>query len=361
MAQNPEQLESSQPEHIHSSQGFDEETAKRGKELVNQFYILMKTAQIHDAGNVAVETHMGNCFQTLKELWQWNDEIHLRLDGDYLYIGDLKLRMDIDAFVSFTSLIDTFKQFQIGGLLFKKESSMEELRRFTYILVQADSSAEDPFEVIQEKIEKAGITNIQVDPYQEQTESFEEIVQDAKELAKSAYFRTMTAVAEVMDNMKLGQAVSVRRAKRVVQSLVDLLLEEESTLLGLTTLRSHDEYTHNHSVNVCILSMMVGQRLGYSKKKLTDLGIAGLFHDIGKAEIPPEILNKPTDFNEEEWKIMRMHPILGVKFIIRLKGINELTIRMVTGAFEHHMNYDLSGYPRMDTDWEVTLFLSSPG
>jgi HD-GYP domain-containing protein (c-di-GMP phosphodiesterase class II) len=158
-----------------------------------------------------------------------------------------------------------------------------------------------------------------------------------------------------MDNIKLGQAVSVKRAKRVVQSMVDLLLQEESTLLGLTTLRSHDEYTHHHSVNVCILSLAMGQRLGYPKKKLTELGVAALFHDMGKASISPEILNKPTDFTEEEWQIMRRHPILGVKYIIKLKGINEMTIRMVTGVFEHHLNYDLSGYPKLDTKWELSL------
>jgi HD-GYP domain-containing protein (c-di-GMP phosphodiesterase class II) len=159
-----------------------------------------------------------------------------------------------------------------------------------------------------------------------------------------------------MDNIKLGQAVSVKRAKRVVQGMVDLLLQEESTLLGLTTLRSHDEYTHHHSVNVCILSLAMGQRLGYPKKKLTELGIAALFHDMGKASIPTEILNKPTDFTEEEWQTMRRHPILGVKYIIKLKGINEMTIRMVAGAFEHHLNYDLSGYPKLGAKWELSLF-----
>ncbi|HTN43147.1 MAG TPA: HD-GYP domain-containing protein [Nitrospiria bacterium] len=356
MVHNPNQQEGPRSNRqLLSSRGFDEEMAKKGKELVNQFYILMKTAQIHEPTNVAMEAPIENILRTLRGIWQWRDDAYLRLEGDYLFLDELKLKMDIDGFTSFTSLIDALKQLQIGGILFKKGSTVDELKRFVYVLVQTDPNIEASYEGVTQRIKTMGIVNVEVDPFEEKKDSFDDILQDSKEMAKSTYFRTMTAVAEVMDNIKLGQAVSVKRAKRVVQGMVDLLLQEESTLLGLTTLRSHDEYTHHHSVNVCILSLTMGQRLGYAKKELTELGIAALFHDMGKASISPEILNKPTDFTEEEWQIMRRHPILGVKYVIKLKGVNEMTIRMVTGIFEHHLNYDSSGYPKLETKWELSL------
>jgi len=355
MPNDPKQTEQPITRQLLSSQGFDEETVKNGKELVNQFYIFMKTAKIHEPTNVAMETPVENVLRTLKGLWQWSEDVHLRLEGDYLFLDDHKLKMDIECFISFTSLIETLKELQIGGILFRRSTTADELRRFIYMLVQADPSIKEPFATVLEQMKVLGIAHIEVDPFEERKESFEDILRDSKAMAKSTYFRTMTAVSEVMDNIKLGQAVSVKRAKRVVQGMVDLLLQEESTLMGLTTLRSHDEYTHHHSVNVCILSLAMGQRLGYPKKKLTEMGIAALFHDMGKASISPEILNKPTDFTEEEWQIMRRHPILGVKYIIKLKGINDMTIRMVTGVFEHHLNYDLSGYPKLDTKWDLSL------
>src|SRR5581483_108792 len=117
---------------------------------------------------------------------------------------------------------------------------------------------------------------------------------DNRERAKKTYLNTVTAVSEVMESVKLRQAVSLKRAKRIVQSMVDLILQEDSTLLGLTNLRSHDEYTYNHSVNVCILALAIGQRLGYSKNRLSELGMAALFHDLGKYGIPLELVNKPT-------------------------------------------------------------------
>lgn len=355
MADSPDRTNPRKSKALLSSQGFDEEVASRGKDLVNQIYILTKTAQIHDPTNVALEAPIENAFNNLKELWRWSEEVYLRLEGDHFFLGDLKLKMDIDGFISFTSLMEIMKGLRIGGVLIRKTTTMDEIKRFVYLLVQTDPGTEEPFKTVKERMKKTGIANIEVDLYEEKKESFDEITRDTKEVAKGTYFRTMTAVAEVMDNVKMGQAVSVKRAKRVVQGMVDLLLQEESTLLGLTTLRSHDEYTHNHSVNVCILSLTVGQRLGYSKKRLTEIGVAALFHDMGKADIPLDILNKPADFTEDEWKIMRRHPIDGVKHTIKLKGVNEMTIRMVTGIFEHHLNYDQSGYPKLDTQWDLSL------
>jgi HD-GYP domain-containing protein (c-di-GMP phosphodiesterase class II) len=177
-----------------------------------------------------------------------------------------------------------------------------------------------------------------------------------KAVAKRTYFRTITAVAEVMESVKLKQAVGVKKSKRVVQGLVDMMLQDEMTLLGLTTLRSHDEYTYSHCVNVCILALAIGQRLGYERSHLSDLGIAALFHDVGKAEIPLDVLNKPTDFTPEEWDMIRRHPILGVKSLLRLKGLDEISTKIVIAGFEHHLNYDLSGYPRLATPRKLTLF-----
>src|SRR3989337_2392060 len=83
---------------------------------------------------------------------------------------------------------------------------------------------------------------------------------------------------------KLKHSVGIKKSKRLVQSMVDLMLKEESTLLGLTSLRAYDEYTYNHSVNVSILSIAIGQRLGYDRQEMSDLAMATLFHDIGKLD-----------------------------------------------------------------------------
>ena len=124
-------------------------------------------------------------------------------------------------------------------------------------------------------------------------------------------------------------------------------------MLGLTTLRCHDQYTHNHSVNVSLLSIALANRAGYPKVELADLGLAALFHDMGKSTIPLEVLNKPGEFTEDEWAMMRNHPTEGVLSLTQLRGITNLPARMAAASFEHHMNLDYSGYPKLEDTVET--------
>jgi HD-GYP domain-containing protein (c-di-GMP phosphodiesterase class II) len=133
------------------------------------------------------------------------------------------------------------------------------------------------------------------------------------------------------------------------------MMNDEASLLGLTTLRCHDQYTHNHSVNVALLSMALGNRAGYPKVELADLGLAALFHDLGKATIPMEVLNKPGEFTEEEWAMMRNHPTEGALSLAKMRGITNLPGRMASASFEHHMNLDFSGYPKLNVSWKLSM------
>jgi HD-GYP domain-containing protein (c-di-GMP phosphodiesterase class II) len=99
--------------------------------------------------------------------------------------------------------------------------------------------------------------------------------------------------------------------------MVDQIIESESTMVELTILRDFDEYTYIHSVNVCVLSIVLGYHLGLDKKRLSDLGVAALLHDIGKINLPIELVNKPDTYNEMDWQQMRSHPVFGVKISSR--------------------------------------------
>jgi len=113
----------------------------------------------------------------------------------------------------------------------------------------------------------------------------------------------------------------------------------------MTAIKDYDEYTYHHSINVSILSIALGMKLGLNKKKLSELGVAAFLHDIGKVTIPDAILNKPSSFDNNEWKIVRRHPEEGVKKILDIMKMDALTIRSAIVAYEHHLNYDGSGYP----------------
>ncbi len=338
-------------------QGYDEERRQIGKQLINQLAILMKTAQIHDPGNIALQQPTENFCKILGDLFLDDPEVVLSLEGDSLYLGEMKLKLDIDIFTNFMWVSTEMRKRKIGSIVFSRGIREGEVRQFCFLFGSLDPRLSNPFEGLRRGMERASLTNPQIEELEERKEK-EEVAsspEDNKEMPKQSYFNAVTAVSEVMESLKLRQAISLKRGKRVVQSMVDLIFQEDSTLLGLTTLRTHDEYTYNHSVNVCILALAIGQRLGYNKQRLCELGMAGLFHDLGKYGIPLDVLNKPSDFTEEEWKIMRRHPIFSVKELVRLKGVNDMAIRVMIGAFEHHLNYDLSGYPKLATKRNLSL------
>ena len=93
-------------------------------------------------------------------------------------------------------------------------------------------------------------------------------------------------------------------------------------------------------MNVGILSIAIGQRVGLGKNRLVELGMAAIFHDIGKSCIPLAVLNKPSAFDEQEWALIRRHPVFGVKELLKLKGADALTARIMQGAFEHHLHLE---------------------
>ena len=335
----------------------DEKGVRCGKDFIVRLYILIKTSFLHESGNVAMVLPLERLLETMGLLLRWEGSFSLKVVGDHLFLDDTKIKVDIEAFQACMFLMEEMKKREVGTLTFSSPITPDEMKRFVYTFMGVDPQGPSPFDVLSEKLFSERLSPIEIERLSDvEEEGFERALDDTREMSKQIYFKTMMVASEVMESAKLNTSTGIKKAKRAVQSMVDLVLKEESTLLGLTSLRSYDEYTYNHSVNVCILSLTVGQRLGYSKRALCELGMGTLFHDIGKIEIPNEVLNKPTEFTPEEWEIMRQHPVHGVKTLLRLKGLQEQAIRMMMVAFEHHLNYDLSGYPKLAMMRKVSLY-----
>ena len=170
----------------------------------------------------------------------------------------------------------------------------------------------------------------------------EEKNREIRARARESYDAGLSAMRDVESQAKLGRVLEVGPLQRMVESMLDNLLQDPAAVLALTAIKGHDDYTLNHSINVCILSISLGTALGLDAEDMHSLGLAGLLYDIGKVRIPEEVLSKAGPLTAEEWAVVKMHSQEGADLLKRLQLVNKMPMIV---AFEHHQRHDLMGYP----------------
>ncbi|WP_051906825.1 HD-GYP domain-containing protein [Methylomarinum vadi] len=171
--------------------------------------------------------------------------------------------------------------------------------------------------------------------------------------ASDTYRSTNNLVKNVMDDLRFGNQLNTRVAKEAVSDCVNKVLDNSDTMQLLTQLKCMDEYTTQHSLNVCILSILLGKQLKLSEDKLNKLGMCGLLHDMGKSKIPLAILNKESALNAGEMEVMKSHAQLGRDILLNTPGVEQDAIEV---AYSHHERLNGSGYPRGLVSTELTAF-----
>lgn len=149
-------------------------------------------------------------------------------------------------------------------------------------------------------------------------------------------------VHNLMDNVRLGQQIQVERLEPMVENMVDSMFRNQDALLPLSRLRSHDNYTFEHSVSVCALMVAFARGLELPRERIHDIAMGALLHDVGKAKVPEAILNKPAKLSEEEFARMKLHVEYGVELLRELPRLSENALLV---AAQHHERYDGTGYP----------------
>ena len=330
---------------------------KLGTEFIIKFYRLLKGATIYDRKNVLIDRLTQECLQVINETIQSEGGLFLKIVRDNFFFNNIRVIVKADKYSIFKAFWQEMRRRWIGEVEFSEEMNKEDLKDFIYLLPGLEENNESNYLYVNKQLEYRNIESVHTG----KLESFkdEEIYvdsEDQKKYSKEVYFKSIGLVKEVVDSIHQQKALNIRKAKRLMQTAVNAIMQDDSTLLGLANIKNYDEYTFNHSGNVAIYAIALGQRVGIPKKHLSHLGMAGLFHDMGKTRIPKEILNKTGKLSPEEWAMMRFHPVIGTEIIMRMKEWGELSTRMMNGAFEHHLRYDLTGYPRLTRKRKISLF-----
>ena len=181
----------------------------------------------------------------------------------------------------------------------------------------------------------------------------EEEERENKARSREAYDRGIELMRDVETQAKLGKVFEVEPLQHMVSALLDTLFKDPAAILGLTAIKSHDDYTLNHSINVCILSISLGASLGLDAESLKSLGLSALLYDLGKVRIPEDILGKEGPLTADEWQIVKSHTTEGADLLKRIQLVDQMPMVV---AYEHHQRHDLQGYPAPAGPQEQHLF-----
>jgi len=357
----PEERPVTPPEEISRSaivsRDHEQLPSQLGTEFIIKFSRLLKGTVIYDRKNVNIDRLTQECLPVVNEIIRSEGNLFFKIVRDNFFFNNIRIQVKADKFPIFKAFAQELRKRWVGEIEISQAVSGEDLKDFAYLLFGLEANNESNALYVMKQLEYRDINGIHVG----KLEFFkdEEIYvdsEDQKRQSREIYFKSVNLVKEVTESIKNQKMLNVRKAKRLMQNAVNSILHDETTLLGLATIKNYDEYTFNHSVNVAIYAIAIGQRVGIPKKQLSHLGMAGLFHDIGKIRIPKEIINKTGKLTPEEWTVVRAHPVIGAKAVMKMKEWGELSTRLVHGAFEHHLKFDLSGYPKLTRKLKLSLF-----
>ncbi len=149
-------------------------------------------------------------------------------------------------------------------------------------------------------------------------------------------------VTSLFNEARLGRAVDVERCLPLVDEIASSAWRNPGAIVSLARLKTHDQYTYMHSVAVCALMVALGRQLGMDEDETREAGMAGLLHDMGKAAMPLDVLNKPGSLSDAEYMVMKSHPEAGHAMLVEGGAVGELTLDVV---LHHHERPDGKGYP----------------
>ncbi len=327
-------------------------------QFVNAFFILFKTAQYVDTGNATYLTQSSKFYVHFRKLAEEHGKISIKTVDGRIFACDKLVKFDSDGLVRARAVMDLWRTLGIGGIVLDDSLDNRQLDKLVHFMANIKRH-EESSDAVAKRLTDLGVEGVTLLAIEEKPKTpaiSEEKRTIMRRTARVNFFRAISIVEDVMARAEEDKEIELGKTKRVVHSLIDQISEDESSLIELTSIRDFDEYTFAHCTNVCVYALTIGLKLGLDRQRLSQLGFAALFHDMGKVKLPSDLIRKPDVYDENDWKQMQKHPALGAKTILRNLKFDTYVARAAVAALEHHINEDFTGYPVLKTRRPLNLF-----
>ncbi len=313
--------------------------------IIQNLAAAVKCRRIYPPTHGMVQRTFRRLHEDLRLLFVDQEIVRVGLVGDDLVGGEQPLsRVNLTV----QHLIRTLQEREIEKLSFHRGLQEEELARFVEFLSKP-SGFLGGWRETEEHLQLLGIQRITVGKIWIQPA--EEQVAAPAELGE-IYRGSLRVIREIIEGYRAGNRLPISLARDIVHSIVRSIHDDPALLLSLSALKGHDDYTFTHALNVSILTVAQAKVLGLKERDLDAFGLSALLHDIGKQQIPLEILGKPSRLTDEEFEIMKRHPVIGAETLRKISGLPEIALNV---AFEHHLGVAFRGYPRVGRKWKLNL------
>jgi len=202
-----------------------------------------------------------------------------------------------------------------------------------------------------ERLQQLRINGVYIDDSISEDIEIRNVVSD--EVRNKAVQGVRNILTHAINDNSADKTAAIVQAKEIVESIMAEILKNGNLMINMVDLKVFDEYTYYHSVNVAVLSSVVGVAIGMNHKDLFALGLASLLHDIGKVFIDKGIINKPGKLSDDEFFDVQRHSELGYTY---LRSMFEMPVKSSMGILHHHERYDGSGYPKGLKAEQISLF-----
>jgi putative nucleotidyltransferase with HDIG domain len=309
--------------------------AQHVDDLLRRFASALRAAQLYAATHPLVGRNLALFHEAVAQHLSSNPSLTFAMVGDEIVVGDTPVPK---AVATMGDLMRRLKSHGIERISLARGVTEEELGMLVQLLNRTMTGMATPSEASDE--EAAALPHVRVG----RVEAQEQIETSLSDMAtiRRLYTEAVAAASRVWHSALAGNHPDTTEVRGVVNSLAHAVAQNRTALMALTALKSFDNYSFTHMVNVSILTMAQARTLGIEGTLLREFGLAALMHDIGKVRTPPEILLKPDKLTDEEFAIVRRHPLDGAEILRQTPDVPPL---VPTVAFEHHLRLNGSGYP----------------
>ncbi|MCX7927761.1 MAG: HD domain-containing protein [Candidatus Omnitrophica bacterium] len=313
---------------------------EKAEKVLRAFMTSLQLTTLYGLEHPKIKGTIESCIQAFDELWQQQQEIVFGIIGD-------EIACDKDILFEFSKTVQPIVKFlkkrNIERILFRKGLNRDDLYTFLELLV-AHNEKEIPD--IQKALSAKKVQTIEAGRIS--GESYKQEVKDtlAAMDALSLYTKSAQSFQRCVNNILDTQEINALDIRFELNNLFESLVYGHKDLLKITVLKRYDQSTFTHIINVAILAMLFASRLGFNKEDILDIGVAALFHDIGKLGVSRTIIRKTSSLTNSEFEQIKGHTLYGAELLLRY--VDTLGTLPVLAAFEHHLKSDMHGYPKIN-------------